>query len=284
MEVIYADVLAAVNFGIDYLLLAATVRLAGLPFVRRRLVSGAVVGAIYAVFTILPLGAFACSLPIWALSGFIMIRIACGNCPKKQLAKLFLLFLLVSCGFAGCVTALYFMTGACLWQNGVYYFDIPLPIVLSACALAYVLSGLLFEGEAKHGAIQDSVETVEVAAFGQRTKFRLLLDTGNDLTDPVSGKPVLILEKANAARLLPNELLFLTNGEDADAASLFHRVPYMYRKNFCLIPYCTVGVRGALLLAFRPDKIARQGRRYDALIAFSPQKIAKGRYEGLIGL
>lgn len=284
MEVIYADILAAINFGVDYLLLAATIRLAGIPLIRRRIAGGAGLGAFYAVLTILPIGTFAGSLPIKAAAGLGMVRIACGKRSARQTMKLFLLFLLVAFGFGGCTSAFYFMTGTCLTQNGVYYLEVPLPIVLSACILAYVLSGLLFQGQAKHGAIQDSVEQVSITAFGKQQEFRLLLDTGNDLTDPMSGKPVIILERESMTKLFPVELQFLTEVSEADASALFYRIPRQYRSTFSLLPYTAVGTSGGLLLAFRPQKIERQGRRYEALAAISPQKIARGRYEGLIGL
>ncbi len=56
--VIYLDVLALINLAMDYLLLLATARIAGVFTARRRLLFGAGLGALYAVFSMLPGTAF----------------------------------------------------------------------------------------------------------------------------------------------------------------------------------------------------------------------------------
>lgn len=56
--VIYLDVLAAVNLAMDYLLLLATARIAGVFVPRMRLLIGAAVGAAYAVCAVLPATTF----------------------------------------------------------------------------------------------------------------------------------------------------------------------------------------------------------------------------------
>ncbi len=285
LEVIYADVLFALNFCIDYLLLGATAKLAGLYVRRHRLAAGALVGAGYAVVTVFPIAAVLLWIPVRFAVGIWMVYLAYGVQSIRQMLKRFLLFLLVSFGFAGCTSALYCMTGTYLGQMGAYYFDVPLTVLLSACILAYVLSGILFRGTAKHGVIQDTLEVVEICFLGKQERFQMLLDSGNDLTDPISGKPVLVLERHALARILSADLLFLaTASGNQDSAALFSKIPIGYREKFCLLPYHAVGTNEGLLLALRPECVRRQGKPYDALIALTPHPIAQGRYEGLIGL
>ncbi len=285
MEVIYVDVLFALNFCIDYLLLGATAKLAGLYVRRYRLVTGALVGAGYAVVTVFPIATALLWIPMRFAVGGGMVYLAYGAQSTPQFIKRCLLFLLVSFGFAGCVSALYFATGTYLGQLGAYYMDVPLTVVLSACVLAYVLSGVLFRGTAKHGAVQDTLEVVEICFAGKQERFQMLLDSGNDLTDPISGKPVLVVERHALARILPTELLFLATASGSqDSAGLFSQIPRRYRKRFCLLPYHAVGTKEGMLLALRPECVLRKGKSYDALVALTPYPIAQGRYEGLIGL
>ena len=56
--VIYLDVLALVNLCMDYILLLATARIAGVFVPRLRLAAGAAAGAAYAVCAVLPATAF----------------------------------------------------------------------------------------------------------------------------------------------------------------------------------------------------------------------------------
>lgn len=286
MEVVYVDVLAAINFAVDFLLLLATARLAGVYVRRRRLAAGAAVGAAYAVCTVYPVPAILLWPVVRLAVGLVMVRLAFGKQERAVFGKLYLLFLLVAFGFAGCTVALYWMTGTQLGQSGVYYFDVPFRVVAAACGIAYVLSGLLFRGAAKHGAVHQTAEQVEVALGDRRVCFSLLYDTGNDLADPVTGRPVLVLERRAAARLMPSELLFVCTAlEQSNCAGLLTRIPEPWRARFRLLPYRSLGNAGGMLLMLRPDEVTRQsGTRYDAYVAISPDRIAGGRYEGLIGI
>ena len=275
----------AINFIVDFLLLLATARLSGIYIGRLRLVAGAALGATYAVCTAYPVPALLLSFPVRLLVGFFMVCLAFGRQARPALVRLYLLFLLVSFGFSGCTMALYFMTGTRLGAHGVYYFEVPLRIVAAACAIAYVLSGLLFRGAAKHGAVQQTAEQVEISLGSRKECFSLLYDTGNDLADPITGRPVLILERRAAARLLPQELLFLCTAlNEENCAGLLPRIPDAWRARFRLLPYCSLGNTGGMLLMLRPDAVKRNGVDYDAYIAISPNRIANGRYEGLIGI
>ena len=283
MEVIYIDVLTALNLLVDFLLLAATARLAGIFTGRLRLLGGAAAGAAYAALAVLPVPWLLTCLPARLAAGLGMVVLAFGR--RAPLARLYAWFLAVSCAFAGFTAALYFLTGTPLGTGGVYYFDVPLRVVLGACLLAYAATGLLFRGAAKHGGLHRTTEEVTLTAFGRTGRFTLLLDSGCDLTDPVSGRPVLVLERQAAARLLPGELGFLCTAlGGAPAADVLGRIPEEHRRSFRLLPYCTVGTAGGLLLMFRPAAAMRGGHPFETYVAISPARIADGRYEGLIGV
>ena len=101
MEVVYIDVLAAINFAVDFLLLLATARLAGAYARRARLLAGAAAGAAYAVLTAFPIPGVLLWPPVRLAVGLGMVRLAFGPQGRTALGKRFLLFLLVSFGFAG---------------------------------------------------------------------------------------------------------------------------------------------------------------------------------------
>ncbi|MBQ8144362.1 MAG: sigma-E processing peptidase SpoIIGA, partial [Butyricicoccus sp.] len=76
--VIYLDVLAAVNGTVDYLLLLATARLAGIFPDRRRLLGAAAGGALFAVLSVLPVTAFLSAPPFVLLVGVLLPAVAFG--------------------------------------------------------------------------------------------------------------------------------------------------------------------------------------------------------------
>lgn len=281
MRVIYVDVLAGVNLAMDYLLLAAVARLSGAYCTRPRLLAGAALGAGYAVASCLEGLAWLSLLPVKAIVGVGMVRTAFGARSAAELVRLTALFYLVSCAVAGGALALGRVSDAAFFAGGGYYIDVPFRVVAAAAVAGWALTGLLFRGDAK--ARKSSRVHLDFA--GRGADFSLLVDTGNDLSDPVSGKPALVLDRRAAARVLPVEAAVPLAGLRADnAPAVLAALPGAYRAQFQLLPYRAVGKESGLLLAFRPERAARDGVPWQGLAAISPERVANGQYEGLIGL
>ena len=113
--------------------------------------------------------------------------------------------------------------------------------------------------------------------------MRVLHDTGNDLAEPVSGRTVVVLERAAAQALLAGRGIVLDAAQDP-AAQLAAWQPEAARR--CgLLPYRAVGTETGLLLYFRPDSVRRaDGSVLDCVCAVGPEKLGQGAYEGLIGV
>ncbi|MFR4973109.1 MAG: sigma-E processing peptidase SpoIIGA [Butyricicoccus pullicaecorum] len=128
--VIYLDVLAAVNLAMDYLLLLATARIAGVFVPRMRLLIGAAVGAAYAVCAVLPATTFLQNGLCELAAGVGMVALVFAPC-KGRLVRVSVVFGLVSCACAGAVMALGRRPALC--RKGAYYLDVPLRVVIVAC-------------------------------------------------------------------------------------------------------------------------------------------------------
>ena len=110
-----------------------------------------------------------------------------------------------------------------------------------------------------------------------------LRDTGNTLQDPLTGRPVVVVEGELVKALLP-ELPGL------DRQRLSHPVELMGELKetglrFQLLPYRAVGVECGMLLALRARGIAVDGRPLGRLlVALSPTALDDGGgYQALIG-
>ncbi len=293
---------------------------------RARLLAGAALGACYAVASCgVP---FLALMPVKAAAGLLMVRLCFGARSTTELVRLAALFYLVSCAAAGGALALGKVSDASFFAGGGYYIDVPFRVVAAAGAVSWGLTGLLFRGEAK----AREACRVHLDFAGHSADFSLLVDTGNDLSDPVSGRPALVLDRRAAARVLPVEAALPLAALRADNApavlaalpgtyrTQFQLLPYRaigkegglvlpveaalplaalradnapavlaalpgtYRTQFQLLPYRAIGKEGGLLLAFRPERAERDGKPWQGLAAISPERVANGFYEGLIGL
>ncbi len=279
--VVYLDVLFAVNAVMDYATLAAAAGLAGVHVKRVRLLIAALLGGGYALLA-----------AMWEWLAWFPLRIICGIgvCVsafggKRPLRRLCLLYFLVTAAFAGFAAALGAATGRRLLLGAGYYVAIPLRLLLLAMAVSYAVSGVFLRGDALHGPIRREVETLRIQFGGGEISARVLHDTGNTLKEPMSGRPVVVLDRGCAENLLKQYAGILDGLSTGNAAGQFAALPPEFARSFGLLPYSAVGTEQGLLLYFRPDHVSRaDGKPLDCVVAISPKPLGQGKYDGLVGV
>lgn len=275
MRVIYLDVLLVLNFCMDYCILRAAAGLSGRQASHWRMVAGAGLGAGYAALSVfVPTVA---AVPIRLLWGGVITQTAFGARSVRSWVRMYLMVLLAAFVCGGCVLALGAMTGTDFYQGGALYAPVSRRVLFSAAVLAHGLSCVVFRRQA-----QERGETVKITVCGQEHAVFLLCDTGNTLSDPMTGKPVVLLSRRAALDLLPQELhsivLRLTRHNAAELLSAQNTAGISFR----LLPFDSIGGDG-MLLCFRPERMVRQdGTVYDAVAAIACTEICSGDYDGLI--
>ena len=278
--VVYLDVLFAVNVLMDGVSLLAAAALGGVRVGRVRLLLASVLGGGYAVLgAVVPLLA---ALPLRVLAGVGLCAVAFGG--KPAFGRVCALYFVVAASFMGLAMALGAVTGRTLLFGAGYYIAIPFRVLLLAAAAGYALSGILLRGDALHGPLRREVERLTIRFDGREREVRLLHDTGNSLTEPVSGRPVLVLGRETVAGLMGKEICDACMGKK-DAATCLAALPPETASRFGLLPYRAVGVESGLLLYFRPDSVQRaDGTALDCVCAIGTDSIGQGAYDGLIGV
>ena len=271
VTVVYLDEVFLLNALVDYLLLLCSARLAGEELRRVRFALAAVLGGVYASAVFLPGWGFLARPGCKLAAAGGMALIAFGS--SRHLLRPALVFLGVSAAFGGGVLALQLFFGAPTVMD--------LKTVLLSAAGCYAFLSLIFARGARHGG--GELVPVEVALGERRCRIIALRDTGNTLTDPATGRPVLVAEGARLASLFPG-------GEGPGPEELRDPVSALTRRQkgetrWRLLPNRAVGVDHALLLALRADSVRVGGEDYGAiLVALSPTPVSDGGgYSGLIG-
>lgn len=278
--VIYVDVLFLINMVVDMAVLLATGRFAGIRPRRFRLFLAGVFGGGYALLAVF------WNMPAFfkMAAGIVSVWLAFGFENSRVFMKRFLLFLLVSAIFAGFVLGLYFLFHVSSSVNGVYYLQVPVRVILAAMLIAYGSIRLVFYKHGKH--IGQESEILIIGLWGREIQITALVDSGNDLTEPISHKPVILIGKEQAAKLLPPSameipmLLQAHNAADVMAGIREERLKVRFR----LVPYQALGRENGMLAAFQPDYVKRQkGGKVAAYIGISENQISFGGHQGLIG-
>lgn len=248
----YLETLWILNFVVDFLLLIATNRLSGYPTIIGRTLLAATVGGIYGIICILP-GMLFLSGIVWRLIFLGVIGwIAFGT--TKDIIRRCILFSLLSMAMGGIALV--------LGRGGF------LAVVFCAVFVCFMcIFGL-------RGKIGNHFLPVQVRQDGKCHRFTALIDTGNMLTDPLTGQPVIVVSCDLGQRLIGEEKV-----QFADPVSALEHI-----QDGRLIPYHSVGTEGGLLAAKRYQDVTI-GRWHGAcLVAFSPQPLGRGEaYEALTG-
>lgn len=272
---VYLDAVFALNFAVNYLLLRATARLGAAAIRNRRLALGALIGAVYAVAVWLPPTRWMTAVPCKLLCAGAMLIAAFGRKRSTlRLAAVFGGITLILCGAVYGVALL--QNGTVRYRKSALFYPVSFfTLLLTAAAVS--LGCRLLLPRLTHAP--DSLVPVTVQLRGRSVQLTALRDTGNTLSDPISGAPVLTVYWQAAKRLFPAQLHLTAADFSAPAALALRLQDYSPR----LIPYRAVGVASGLLLAL-PCEITLGKETKIGLVAFSPTPLSDaGAYDALTG-
>lgn len=269
------------NLVFDYALLWATGRLQSRAAPRSRLALGAGVGA--ASLALLPPGAPAALLlpSCLAVSG-LMAAAAFRTTAPRALGTLVATLWAVGCVAAGAgMAAQSLLAGAAPPAVGPL---VSLAVLgLAATAVRPPLAALGWARVLRVGV---------VLRFGrQALEVQGLVDTGNRLREPVERLPVILLEPAALAPLMPAPLRQrLAQVAEEPLAGAVH-LPALapdWARRFRLVPFRAVGTERGVLAAFRADSLVvrRAGARPaclgPAVVALSPTPLEQDGAQALV--
>ena len=285
MTVIYVDTLFLLNAIVDYLLLLGAARLAGEPLRRLRFLMGALLGGGYAVALFLPGLGFLAHPLCRAACAALMLLISYGG--SRRLLRQGVIFLALTCAFGGGVMAIGLLggQGLALGDRGVFYTPLDLKMVLLSAAGCYAVLTLVFRRVGRHTAASGELVSVRLDLGARSARLTALVDTGNTLTDPVSGRPAMVAEGDSVADLFPPDRRPGRTDLLDPAGAMARLGTGEWRSRFRLLPYRSVGVERGLLLALRVDRAVFDGAdRGPLLVALSPTPVSDGGgYRALVG-
>ena len=269
--VIYADMLLALNWWMDFLLLLGVRRATGGVGKPWRLALGALVGALCCLVLFLPPLAVWLSLAVRLAGAAVMITVAFGHHTWREWCRRVLLLFVLSAGLAGLCGALYFFVAPQGFYvfNGVVYYSVPPLLLVALTVLCYGILWLC-EQWCRRRAPREHLLRIRLTCGEMRAEFPCLYDSGNHLADPFSGRPVMV-ERRVAAQLqnLPPPMDAMTAGD-----------------GWRLIPYHTLS-GGGLLPAFLPSSVAQITRRGEQALPLCYvavcDSLGRGEYSGLVG-
>jgi stage II sporulation protein GA (sporulation sigma-E factor processing peptidase) len=286
MPVVYIDVVWLVNFAMDAVLLGCSAWISRRPLRLWRVLGGAVLGSMYAVLLFFPPLAPLTTWPGKAIASLAMVAAAIPCRSWLELLRVAVTFYFVSFVFAGAAIALHFAVPGTTLAGGVVAgnrlaFATSLQSLALLVAIPLVLAMLRYVTyRLRESARQAGGLYPARLVFAEHViELVGLVDTGNHLRDPVTRKPVCLVDARVLASVLPDALRQAVE-RDADLLAALEQVddPGWYGR-FALVPFRGAGGAQQMAVAVRPDRIEfgrggtwRPGA--DCLVALYPGELS----------
>ena len=180
---VYVDLVFLFNCLADAAALYITARLSGLPVRKRRILAAALAGGTYGALCALPGLAPAASLLPQMAAAAGLVWLCFGR--RRDFLRQLLLFFLLSCTMGGALGA------ACrLAEEGDVLSRLDWRVFFLAGGTCFAVLSVVFRGDARH-AVAGQLCRWEIGRRGRQARFTALLDTGQTLSVPCTGRPVL---------------------------------------------------------------------------------------------
>lgn len=272
--VVYADVLVTLNLFVNFFILQFTCRLCKESPRFGRIILAAMIGSGFSLYIFLPPTGMLVETVFRLVVSTLIVLLAFGFSSIKSLLRRVAVFFAVSFLYAGAMMGIW-----AIWKpnrlainNGVVYVDISPIFLIIATLISYtVLSAIRFFSAKQ--AYAGKRCRLKITYGKKSVELTALVDTGHSLTDALSQRDVIIIERPLALKLCEKipDTITVPNCEAPNG--------------FRLIPYSVVGGKG-LLPAFLPDKteLIEEGKSTEinnVLLGISEASLGED-YKGII--
>ncbi len=285
--VVYIDAIWLLNFGFDSLLLLWT----GLILKQKtswwRIVLGGLIGSATVIIYVTPYSYLLDIIAVKIGISVLMIVIKCGFVNWRVLLKTLITFYVVTFVAGGMLYGLHSLFSSHVSSTinsahssvNLYGDRASWIFVVAAFPLTYLF-------------LKSFSSTIKVAQFFQQQQIKAtclidgfqleldgLIDTGNQLSDPVSKAPIVIISLKEFKKTLPDELIAILKMGIGMSADL----PELWKNRMRVIPYKVVGNDHSLLVAFKPDSFEINHQQKRCLVSFTEQQLSsQSNYNAII--
>ncbi|MEY9091841.1 sigma-E processing peptidase SpoIIGA [Paenibacillus sp. RC84] len=265
--VVYADLIFLVNVVMDAAVLLVTARTRRLSFKPWKLLLSSALGGSYVLLMFVPSLSFLFTFAAKIIMSLCMVWIAFGYGSLQRFLRNTGTFYVVNFVAAGGVFGLNYvfqtsgdvMNGLLFSQTGAARFNIRIEtwavIVLGAGSL--VLHRLVMAGVKKKEELAVHLAEVSVIVDGADFRCTGLIDTGNQLYDPLTRTPVMVMEASQLGSMLPESWLRRIRAAEVEQiiTAIGTEEDFVWQDRLRLVPYRGVNRNTQFMLAIKPDKV-----------------------------
>ncbi|ADM70941.1 Sporulation sigma-E factor-processing peptidase [Paenibacillus polymyxa E681] len=264
--VVYIDLIFLANLFIDAVLLMVTAWMRKIRPVWWRLMVSAGIGAMYVVMMFVPELSFLFTFLIKLALSVIMLLVAFGFGSMQKYLRTMGAFYMINFVAAGGILGMhYFLQNTGELFNGIWYtasggmsFELKIAFWFILCAFGGVMLFFRIVQSSKQRTERMSgfLGQVQVWIGQDHIECTGLLDTGNQLYDPLTRTPVMVMEAALWESYLPASWLRKCSEGNADQMVMeLGDESFSWQDRVRLVPYRGINRNHSFMLAIKPDRV-----------------------------
>ncbi|MGU3469930.1 sigma-E processing peptidase SpoIIGA [Paenibacillus sp. D51F] len=296
---VYVDVLFLKELMVDGSMLLLTAWVRGIKAKPWRVLTAAAIGGIYVTLMLFPPLSMLFTVIVKAAISLIIIAVAFGYADTRSFARHVGTFYAVNFVAAGAVLGIYYflMQGSgkvwrtmTLLRHGVA-FEVQMGGVYAIsflCIGLYVFRSVV-SGRRQKELVLTHLAEVSVIIGGKEHRCTGLVDTGNQLYDPLSRTPVMVMEASLwEDEIPPGWMQGIRDSQVDRLIAGLGQEEFPWQDRLRLVPYRGINKGTQFMLAVKPDTvvIVREGQRSESskvLIGLDGGKLAAdGSYRAII--
>ena len=241
----YLEFVIFQEFVVDFILLYITGSLLYKKIIYKRLIIAALIGVLYTVAVYSVNREFLNYFIVKFLVSVLMLTISYAPSGFLGYVKVILCFYIISILITGIIVLSYFI------------FNSRLTIILLFCAIffVYLLFKILFYEIRKEKTNTDYYRDVTISLNGNSIEVIGFIDTGNELVDTLSNKPVVIVDINYVKSLLDNDTFCQIKKAYENGTE--YLIDFMLKKldnyNFRLLKYGTISSSNEYMIGLVPS-------------------------------
>ena len=273
--VYYVEYVFVENFIIDFILLFITGKLIKRVIIFKRLIIASLVGSLYVILTFYIGREFMAFFIVKFSISVLMIIIAFDSKGILTNIRVIICFYITSLIMVGIISALYYFT----------YDKLTVNAIIMSIFTGYAALHFFFKEIKDRINRHNYKRTVNVSIGNSSKTFRGYIDTGNELTDPMTGKHVMVVNIDCIKDILGDELCnkIMEFYDNKCYESLIDENNNIILR---IIKYNTISNSGENMVCIVPDEIEIINNNnsifIDAIIGIHPKRISMDDYDALL--
>ena len=289
---IYIDIIILENLIMNYIILYATGLISKNKIYYFRILCASLIGAIYSVTQYISKLQVYSNWMLRIILSIVMIFIAFYPQNVKKMCKNLMLFYLTTFTFGGVATYLIYMLKpeSIIIKNGMFVGTYVLKVIFMGAIIGTIVLIISFKLAKNKITKKDMICQVKITLNKKDKILNAIVDTGNMLKEPITGNPVMVVERSSLYDLMPKEIL---NNTEEILGGDFEKIPEEVKKVYIpklkMIPFSSLGKQNGMLIGIKPDKVEvineHTNYKKDVIIGIYNKSLTKrGEYNALIGI